>query len=153
MKTFSLKGAILIAAALLAVGCRNANNTQEPVQPEPQPAQQEEVATSFDFNAMSPDTIANFKDGEGFVVMKMAQAVPNRVMLCTIPAGSSVGEHAHEADMEVIYVQQGVATIALDGVEQTYAPGQVHYCPKGHSHTIANRGTEDLVIYNVVAAQ
>lgn len=111
------------------------------------------VECSFDLNAMAADTLQHFKDGDGYVLMKMVKAGDNKIMLATLPQGSSVGFHTHESDMEVIYVQQGTATIVLDSTELTYTAGHVHYCPKGHGHSISNRAGEDLVIYNIVATQ
>ena len=35
----------------------------------------------------------------------------------------------------------------------TLKPGDCHYCPKGHSHSLENDGAEDLVFYTVVAQQ
>ncbi|MFR7893260.1 MAG: hypothetical protein ACLU38_03455 [Dysosmobacter sp.] len=37
-----------------------------------------------------------------------------------------------------------------DGVWEPVAPGTCHYCPKGHSHSLVNDGTEDLVTFAVV---
>ena len=37
-----------------------------------------------------------------------------------------------------------------DDVVETVGPGQVHYCPKGHAHYMANDGTEDLVFFAIV---
>lgn len=112
------------------------------------------VVTMIDLPSMEAKNIANFKDGEGSVDMKMFQEGETKVMLCTIPAGSSVGYHEHDTSLEVILVQSGTATIDLDHKgTQTYTEGQAHICPKGHGHSISNNSSEDLVIYNVVAAQ
>lgn len=35
----------------------------------------------------------------------------------------------------------------------TLKPGDCHYCPKGHSHSLENDGAEDLVFYTVVPRQ
>ena len=39
-----------------------------------------------------------------------------------------------------------------DGREEAVA-GNCHYCPKNHSHSMINNGTEDLVFFAVVAEQ
>ena len=145
-----------ILAALVMAGCKS--NVQEPAATDTAAnaatVEEDIINTSVNLNDKSIDTLANFKGGDGEVYMKMSMLNNhNKVMLCTLPAGSSVGYHAHETDMEVIYVLQGTATILLNDVEQEYTTGMVHYCPKGFSHSIHNKTNKDLVIYNVVAAQ
>jgi len=50
-----------------------------------------------------------------------------------------------------MYILSGIATYVLaDGVEETVLPGEVHYCAKGASHSLQNRGTEDLTFFAVV---
>ena len=140
----------MLAIAMLS--CQNENKPQPVEEPVVETVSQE-APCLIDLNTMEPSTLANFKGGDGEVYMKMFQDGETKVMLCTVPAGASVGYHSHDTNMEVILVQQGVATINLDGVEQNYTEGQVHYCPKGHSHSISNKTDEDLVIYNVVSLQ
>ena len=154
MKNTNLHSLLCVLAmmAFAMVSCRNESKPQPVEEPVVESLSQEVVST-IDLNEMEAKTIANFKDGEGEVYMKMFQDGETKVMLCTIPAGSSVGYHTHDTNMEVILVQQGVATIAFDGVDQEYTEGQVHYCPKGHGHSISNKSDEDLVIYNVVSLQ
>lgn len=151
-----MKKTIMCAALVLLMAALGSCRQSEPA-PEPAidsaPAAEAPVEYSFDLNTMQADTMQNFKGGEGYVLMKMAKAGGNKIMLATMPKGSSVGFHTHEADMEVICVQQGTATIVLDSTELTYTAGQVHYCPKGHGHSISNLADEDLVIYNIVATQ
>lgn len=152
-KTSFWAAAVLLAASLTLAGCKQEASAPE-AQPETAPAAEEtQVEYSYDLNTMTVDTLQNFKGGDGYVLMKMAKAGDNKIMLATLPKGASVGYHAHEADMEVICVQQGTATIMLDSTELTYTAGQVHYCPKGHSHSISNHADEDLIIYNIVATQ
>ena len=144
---------ILAFALLLSVAsCKNESKPQLVEEPTVETVPQE-VINIIDLNEMEAKAIANFKDGDGEVYMKMFTDGETKVMLCTIPSGSSVGYHTHDNNMEVILVQQGTATIAFDGVEQNYTVGQVHYCPKGHGHSISNKAEEDLVIYNVVSLQ
>lgn len=143
---------VLAMLAFAMVSCRNVNKPQSTDESVAKITSREVIST-IDMNEMEAKTIANFKDGEGEIYMKMFQDGETRIMLCTVPTGSSVGYHTHDTNMEVILVQQGTATIAFDGVEQEYSAGQVHYCPKGHGHSISNKADEDLVIYNVVSLQ
>ena len=149
----------LAMMTLAFTGCRNANkNVEQTPVPEsvtdkiPEIIPQEVIST-IDFNSMEVDTMSNFKGGDGDIYMKMLVDGRNKFMYCTIPSGSSVGNHTHETDMEIVYVLQGEASIVFDGVEQVYTKGMAHYCQKGHGHTISNKSEEDLVTYNVVAPQ
>ena len=36
------------------------------------------------------------------------------------------------------------------GAEVPVGPGLCHYCPRGHSHSVVNTGTEPLVILGIV---
>ena len=149
----------LAVMALAFAGCRNANkdveqtpNSEVVTETIPEIISQEVIST-IDFIAMEIDTMSNFKGGEGDIYMKMLVDGKNKFMYCTIPSGSSVGNHTHDADMEIVYVLQGEATILFDGTEQVYTKGMAHYCQKGHGHSISNKGVEDLVTFNVVAPQ
>ncbi len=149
----------LAVMALTFMGCRNENknNVQtddsDVVAETISEAVPQKVISTIDFNAMKIDTMSNFKGGEGDIYMKMLVDGKNKFMYCTIPSGSSVGNHTHDTDMEIVYVLQGEATILFDGVEHTYTKGMAHYCQKGHGHSISNKGEEDLVSFNVVAPQ
>ena len=149
----------LAVLALAFAGCRNENKNVAQID-EPEVVADtiievvpQEVISTIDFNAMEIDTMLNFKGGEGDIYMKMLVDGKNKFMYCTIPSGSSVGNHTHDTDMEIVYVLQGEATILLDGVEHTYTKGMAHYCQKGHGHSISNKGEEDLVSFNVVVPQ
>lgn len=148
----------LAVIALAFAGCCNANKNAEQT-PVPEsvtdkiPEIPQEVISTIDFNSMEVDTMSNFKGGDGEIYMKMLVDGKNKFMYCAIPSGSSVGNHTHDTDMEIIYVLQGEASIVFDGVEQVYTKGMAHYCQKGHGHSISNKGAEDLVTFNVVAPQ
>jgi len=43
--------------------------------------------------------------------------------------------------------------VIFDGKQMTLDEGNIHYCPKGHSHSIINDSKEDLVLCCVVAQQ
>ena len=77
----------------------------------------------------------------------------NRFMIGHIPTGGSVGEHVHETNSEVIYVISGNGYVIYDGQREELHKGSVHYCPKGHKHTMVNDHEEDLVYFAVVPEQ
>lgn len=147
----------IFAMALLALAFASCRQSNEAAPAADTTAPAVAVADSIhtaDLPAMEAQPIANFKGGEGELLMKLYQEGDTKVMLCTMPAGSSVGYHRHDGSMEVIYVQRGEATICYDSTTTaTYTVGQAHYCPNGHGHSIANLGPGTLVIYNVVASQ
>ena len=111
------------------------------------------VDVTVDINSMETDTVYNYKGGDNMVLSKMAPLGSNKAIYSIVPPGSSVGYHTHETDMEIVYVLQGTATVRMDSTTLVYTPGMVHYCPKGHSHSISNLGQEDLVSFNVIATQ
>ena len=49
-------------------------------------------------------------------------------------------------------VQDAVLSVLYDDGEETLLPGQAHYCPMGHSHSLINRGDCDLKFLAVVPA-
>ena len=55
-----------------------------------------------------------------------------------------------EKEMQIIYLLKGEATVCYDGQETKLLPGQVHYCPMGHSHSLMNQTKEELQFFAVV---
>ena len=68
-----------------------------------------------------------------------------------IPAGGSIGLHQHKTSSEINDVSRSVSKSLCQGEAETLTPGQCHDCPKGAAHSIANTGTEDLVLFTVVS--
>ncbi|MBQ1739461.1 MAG: cupin domain-containing protein, partial [Clostridiales bacterium] len=52
-----------------------------------------------------------------------------------------------------IFILEGEGKVLFDDKEFPVKPGEVLYCPEGHSHSLINNGTEDLVFYAVVPKQ
>ena len=107
----------------------------------------------FDFPHMPETANQNFKGGEGVTYTRMFNDELNRIVMCRLPKGSSIGLHTHETNSEIIYVIAGQAKIILDGTEEIYEPGQGHYCPKGHAHTTISIGDDDLVMLGIIPEQ
>ena len=74
----------------------------------------------------------------------------NKIMKGRLVPGSSIGTHMHETNSEIIYVLSGVGTMEYEDTKEKLYPGDCHYCPPGHSHSLKNNGDEDLVFYAVV---
>ena len=104
----------------------------------------------IDFKDLELNVAANFKGGEGEYVSRRFVDENNKIMLGTLEPGASIGYHSHDGDSEMMYFLEGVATVLTDCGEETLLPGQVHYCPMGHSHSLINRGNVPLKFVAIV---
>lgn len=104
----------------------------------------------IDFNSIEAERLANFKGGEGEYIAKRSGDDTAKIMLGRLEPGSSIGLHTHEENCEVIYVISGIGDLIYDDTTEKVMPGQCHYCPKGHSHSLINNGSEDLVFFAAV---
>ena len=73
-----------------------------------------------------------------------------RIIRGCLEPGASIGMHTHDGSSEVIYVLSGTGKVLYDGGEEPLVPGDCHYCPEGHAHSLINNGTEDLNFFAVV---
>lgn len=153
-KTLHFLSALLVVAALsLATSCKNA-----PVEtPETTTDSVAELNIStigiINFDSIAEDMQTNFKGGEGNVAFRIFKDDLNKVMRVRMTPHSSVGQHSHETDSEIIMVLKGSGKIVFDGQEMPITAGQVHYCPKGHGHTIINDTDDELHLCCVVPQQ
>ncbi|MGN0940539.1 MAG: cupin domain-containing protein [Selenomonadaceae bacterium] len=107
----------------------------------------------IDFPNMEEAAMPHFKGGEGTMHAKAHADEINRIMRIRMVPGSSVGEHTHDTSSEIIFALSGEAVAICDGKEEVVKAGMCHYCPKGHTHSMKNVGTEDFVGYAVVPQQ
>ena len=107
----------------------------------------------LDFNDIPVRQMDRFKGGEKYCLTRMFDDGRCKIMHGTLVPGASIGLHTHEDSCEIIYCLSGCGTEICDGVTEILRPGTVHYCPKGHSHTLRNEGEEDLVFVAVVPKQ
>ena len=107
----------------------------------------------INFSDIKATLMPNFKGGEGITAAQMVGDDKNKIMRITLEPGSSIGMHEHTDSCEVLYVIAGVGTAIMDGTEETLCAGDAHYCPKGHAHSLINRGTEDLIFFAVIPQQ
>ena len=107
----------------------------------------------IDFVAMEEKLIPNFKGGEGTFAVKMFTDENNKILHGRLVPGASIGVHCHDTSSEIIYILSGVGTAILEGKEEILTAGQCHYFPKGGTHTLMNKGTEDLIFLAVVPEQ
>ena len=59
--------------------------------------------------------------------------------------GASIGTHRNDKD-EIYHVLSGRGELLLQGERSTIGPGDAVLTRKGHTHGLAQRGEEDLVI-------
>ncbi len=105
----------------------------------------------IDFNNIPETPMPEFQGGRGVTKMRIwNEDGANKIMRITLEPGCSIGMHRHESTSEIIYVISGSGDAVLDGVSETVAAGQSHYCPQGSEHTFANNGECDLVFFAVV---
>ena len=107
----------------------------------------------MEFDRIEESTLEHFKGGEGALKTRMVTDDLTRFMKAKLEPGCSIGLHEHTDSCEVLYVISGVGTAIMDGVEETVHAGDAHYCPKGHAHTLINRGAEDLIFFAVIPQQ
>jgi len=107
----------------------------------------------MNFDEIAQQTIPHMKGGDGVVKARISDDGKVKIMRAVLEPGSSIGLHKHEETSEVVYVINGVMTVAVDGKKELYRQGEVHYCPKGSSHEIRNEGKTNLVCLCIVPKQ
>ncbi len=107
----------------------------------------------IDFPSIPENVIPNMKGGEKEFRVRAYDDGKTRLMRGRLVPGASIGMHTHETNCEVVFVLSGTGKYLYDGTEERLEPGVCHYCPKGHSHSLINDGTEDLVFFAVVPEQ
>ena len=107
----------------------------------------------IDYNKIESVIKENFKNGDGSVEIKMAGDELVKINRINIKKGSSIGEHTHLTNSEIVYVLEGEATIKFDGASEICKAGQIHYCPKGHTHEIRNDNKKTLVFIGIIPEQ
>ena len=104
----------------------------------------------IDFAQMVEEEIPQFKGGEKVTYAKLYNDEKARIMHGRLTPGASIGLHTHVGSSEVVYILSGTGKVLYDGGEEALAPGDCHYCPEGHTHSLINNGTEDLIFFAVI---
>ncbi len=104
----------------------------------------------IDFDKIKEEVIMNFKGGEGELDTRNFVDENNKIMLSSLKPGASSGYHVHEANCEIVYIISGGGYFKYDDTTERIKAGQVHYCLKGHGHSMINDGKEDLVYFAIV---
>ena len=107
----------------------------------------------INFNAMDVTEIPNFMGGEKTTRARMRVDELGKIMRGCLEPGASIGLHTHETSSEIIYILGGTGKALYDDGCETLGPGDCHYCPRGHSHSLINDGKEPLEFFAVVPVQ
>lgn len=107
----------------------------------------------IDYNSEEFKEFPKFKDGEGALMAKMFFDGTNRVLRAYLEPGSSIGYHKHETNSEIIFILEGNGKVLYEDGEERVCAGQVHYCEKGHSHSLINDSDKRLEFFAVVPEQ
>ncbi len=104
----------------------------------------------LDFDSMEETIIPQFYGGEKEYRTQRLVDDTVKIMRGRLIPGATIGMHTHETNYEVMYIIEGEATVLFDGERKTLKAGQAHYCPKGHTHSLINDGSSDVVFFAVV---
>ena len=102
------------------------------------------------FDQMNDTVLEQFKGGEGTFAPKMFSDEHNKIMRGRLLPHSSIGLHTHEGNSEMIYILSGHGKILYEGEYLPLQPGDCHYCPMGHAHSLINDTDEELVVLAIV---
>ena len=90
------------------------------------------------------------RGGNGVVELTaLLSALPPNARLFSrirLVPGASIGEHVHEKESELFYFLSGSGVVTDDGERVPVAAGDSMATLDGHSHSVENTGSEDLVI-------
>ncbi len=112
--------------------------------------QSEVLPMIIDFSEVEETVAPNFFGGEKEYRSRMFLDEMGKIVQGRLISGASIGLHTHETNCEVMYFLKGEATVFYEGEKLMLKAGQVHYCPKGCSHSLVNEGTADVVFFAVL---
>ncbi|MCI9155997.1 MAG: cupin domain-containing protein [Lawsonibacter sp.] len=104
----------------------------------------------INFEQIPETVIPHMRGGEGQVVSHMHVDGDNKIMKGFLAPGCTIGLHTHDTSSEVICIISGTGKVLYDGEYEPLSAGSVHYCPKGHAHSLINDSEEDLTFFAVV---
>ena len=106
----------------------------------------------LDYNNIEESVMPQFYGGEGVTRTRRYSDGLNKIMMGILDVGCSIGFHTHEKNSEVIYIKSGKARCLYDDGEEQLMPGDVHYCPMGHSHSLINDSDSEPLEYFAIVA-
>ena len=102
------------------------------------------------FNEMPVSDFPKFKGGEKSLSAKMFSDGKVKIMHGLLTPGASIGLHSHDTSCEAVFIISGSGKMIYDGTEEKLEAGDCHYCENGHTHSLINDTTEDLVFFAVI---
>lgn len=107
----------------------------------------------IDFENIELNPQPHFKGGEGVAQMRTYFDGTNKIMRGRLDPGSTIGYHLHDTSSEIIFIVSGQARCLYDDGQELLGPGQCHYCPKDHSHSLINASPSEPLVYLAVVAE
>ncbi|MDO5442508.1 MAG: cupin domain-containing protein [Bacteroidia bacterium] len=107
----------------------------------------------INYDSIEEQALPHFKGGEKEFHARMFFDGLNRIMKGRLEPGASIGLHIHDTSSEIMFITKGEGHVIYDGEKIALKAGDVHYCPKGHEHTLINDGDGDLEFSAVVPQQ
>ena len=107
----------------------------------------------IDFSKIEEEVLPHFNGGEKEYVTRRYVDDKVKIMKGRLMPGASIGMHTHKGNSEVIFMTSGTGTVICDGEKKALSEGQCHYCPEGHTHSLANESESDIEFFAVVAEQ
>lgn len=107
----------------------------------------------IDFSIIEETSAPHFKGGEKEFNSRAFFDGLNRILKGRLVPGASIGLHTHDTSSEIMFITKGEGHVIYDGEKIALKAGDVHYCPKGHSHTLINDSDDDLEFSAVVPMQ
>lgn len=104
----------------------------------------------LDFSSIEEQHIEAFKSGAGLFSPRMFTDATNKIMLATLSPGAHIGLHTHNGSSEIVYILDGEGVMLCDGEREELRPGDVSYCPEGHTHSLRNESDRPLRFFAVV---
>ena len=104
----------------------------------------------LNFDQIEEKIIPKMRGGEGEMITRMFVNEDTKIMRGRLTPGSTIGLHTHEGDSEMIFILSGAGKVLCDGEYEPLSAGSVHYCPKGHEHSLINDSDADLTFFAVV---
>ena len=104
----------------------------------------------INFEKLEEAAVPRMRGGEGELIRRIFVNEDTRIMRGRLTPGSTIGLHTHETDSEMIFILSGAGKVLCDGEYEPLSAGSVHYCPKGHAHSLINDGDEDLEILAMI---
>ena len=102
------------------------------------------------FDAMETTVVPHMRGGEKEVSAQMYTDSLGKIMRGRLIPGATIGLHTHETSSEIICILSGTGKVLCDGEYEPLSAGSVHYCPKGHEHSLINDSDGDLTFFAVV---